>query len=271
MNAFRTFEEAGWRHLAAAYDRMIGHITGRVAGPLLDAARVTTGTRMLDLACGPGYAAAAAARRGAVPVGVDLSPAMVALARYRHPGLDFREASAEALPFASSRFDAVVGNFVLPHLSEPEVVVGECVRVLKPGGRLALSAWDRPERARFVGVLVEAIAEVGPPPPADLPDGPPFFRYADTGEIGTLLTGAGLADVTVTTMAFEHHLASADELWDGLLDGTVRTSALVAGQSAETREMIRASFNRRLAPYTRPDGLVMPVSVVLARGTTPRS
>jgi SAM-dependent methyltransferase len=267
MDAFSRFEQAGWAGKSDAYARLLGQITDRVVDPLLDAARVNTGTRVLDLACGPGAATARAAARGAAPVGVDLSPAMVALARQRYPALSFREASAEELPFAAGSFDAVVGNFLLHHLAEPSGVVAECTRVLDSGGRLALTAWNRPDRARFVGVLVDAIAEVGAPPPAGLPTGPPFFRYSE--EAALLGLFESFAEVSVTEVAFEHRIGSVDELWDGLLDGTVRTSALVLSQPAPVRERIREAFDRLVAPYVRDDGLWLPVSAVLASGAKP--
>ena len=72
-DAFNAFEASGWEEKAGGYDRLVGHVTSRFAGPLLDAANVTQGTRVLDLATGPGYVAAQAAERGASVVGVDVA------------------------------------------------------------------------------------------------------------------------------------------------------------------------------------------------------
>jgi ubiquinone/menaquinone biosynthesis C-methylase UbiE len=83
---------------------------------------------------------------------------MLAVARRNHPRLDFRPGDAEALPFADSSFDAVVGAFVLNHLPRPEVAAAELARVLASGGRLALSVWDVPERTRFIGLVRDAVA-----------------------------------------------------------------------------------------------------------------
>ena len=66
---------------------------------------------MLDLACGPGLVAAAAAERGALPVGLDFPSAMIALARADHPGIRFEEARCRGAALAESSFDAVVANF----------------------------------------------------------------------------------------------------------------------------------------------------------------
>ena len=157
-DAFNAFEATGWEQQATGYDAFFGPITTRLVGPLLDAAGVRPGARMLDVATGPGYVAAAAAERGADVVGVDVAGAMLALARRAHPGLDLRTGDAEALPLPDASFDMVVANLALLHLGRPDQAAREFARVLVPGGRVALTVWDMPERARFIGVLLEAVA-----------------------------------------------------------------------------------------------------------------
>jgi SAM-dependent methyltransferase len=168
-DAFNAFEAAGWARQVDGYHRFFGPITGRVVGPLLDAARVGEGTRVLDVATGPGYVAAACAARGASVVGVDVAQEMLALARSLNPSLELVRADAERLPFADASFDAVVANFVLLHLGRPEACAAELARVLAPGGTLALTTWDAPERGRLAGILFDAVAEVGAPAPPGLP------------------------------------------------------------------------------------------------------
>ncbi len=265
--AFNAFEAAGWNERAGSYDRLVGSLTTRVIEPLLDAANVGAKTRVLDLATGPGYAAAASAARGATTVGVDVAAEMVALARRLHPRLEFVQASAERLPFADGSFDSVVGNFLILHLGRPEHAAAEMARVLAPGGTVALSTWDVPERTRLLGVFLEAAHQAGAEPLADIPVGPPFFRFADEPEFTGLLQGAGLSDVEVGTVSFTHRLSSADELWQLLRDGTVRTRALLLGQPQQTLARIRASFDRLVGEYTAGDGNVaLPVSVKVAAG-----
>ena len=268
-DAFRAFEAAEWERRAGGYDELLGRVTSRVVEPLLDAADVGEGERVLDVATGPGYVAAAAARRGAQVVGVDVADAMVALARERHPGLDFRRADAESLPSADASFDAVVANFLVLHLGRPERAVAEFARVLAPGGRLALTAWDVPQAGRFLGVFVDAVAAAGASTPADIPQGPDFFRFSHDGEFAALVRDAGLQSVAVETIAFGYPLTSADRLWDGVLDGSVRMAALIRRQTAEIQDRIRTEFERLVAGYRVPDGLEIPVSVKLAAGRKP--
>lgn len=266
--SFNEFERTGWGRQAVGYDRMLGRVTARLAGPVLDAAGVGPGSRVLDVACGPGDVTAAAAGRGARAVGVDLAIAMVHLARRRHRGLPVAVAAAQALPFAAGSFDAVLGGLLVHHLAEPVPVVRELARVLAPGGRLALTAWDLPERCALVGAVLDAVAEVGAPPPAGLPPGPPFFQFSTDDALTGLLSAGGLAGARVRTVAFVHPVGSLDQLWTGLMTGTVRSSALVLGQPAPVQRAIRAAFDRLAGRYADGPRLAIPVSVKLAVGSS---
>lgn len=83
------------------------------------------------------------------------------------------------------------------HVARPGQAARELARVLAPGARLVLTVWDLPERARFIGVLLDAVAEAGASPPADVPLGPPFFRFSDEQEMVRLLGDPG-AEVPVS-------------------------------------------------------------------------
>jgi SAM-dependent methyltransferase len=268
-DAFNAFEVAGWDAKANGYDRLVGGVTSRFAEPLLDAASVKAAMRVLDLATGPGYVAARAAERGASVVGVDVAPSMLALARRLHPGVDFREGNAEELPFDNGAFDAVVANFLILHLGRPQRGMAGMVRVLRRGGRLALTVWDFPERSRLLGVFVDAIAEARAAVPEDLPPGPDVFRFSDDDEFDALMREHGLEDRTVETVGFTHPVATADELWDGFLAGSLRVAALITTQPQETQERIRAAFDRLAAEYRADDGLELPVSAKLASARKP--
>jgi SAM-dependent methyltransferase len=267
QEAFTAFEAAGWGSKASAYDDFFGPITGRLVEPLLDAVGAGPKVRVLDVACGPGHAAASAAERGASVVGVDIAEGMVTLASRLHPQLDFRLANAEALPFSDASFEAVVANFLLQHLARPEQAVAEFFRVLVPGGRLALTVWDVPERARLFGVFIDAVAEVGAEPPKELPVGPPRFRFSDEHELARLLRAQRLAAIDVETITFSQPLSSPDELWQGILAGTLAASAIVRSQSEAMQPQLRAAFDRLLQPYQAQDRLEVPAVVKLAAAT----
>jgi SAM-dependent methyltransferase len=88
-------------------------------------------TRVLDVGCGRGDLCAAAAARGARPVGVDLADGMVAAARASHPGLEFVRADAEDLPFADASFDVVTSRLGAHHFEDVEAAVQEMTRVAR--------------------------------------------------------------------------------------------------------------------------------------------
>lgn len=266
---FDAFEAVGWEERALAYHQFFTPVTGQVAGALLDAAGVAAGTRLLDVGSGPGTVAAAAAARGAVAVGIDVADEMVALAARSHPGIEFHRGDAHRLPFDDASFDAATGNFVVLHLGRPEVAAAELFRVLAPGGRAALSVWDAPERGRLPGIFAEAVARAGASPPAGVPAGPPFFHFSDDGELARLLSGAGFADTAVRTLSFVHRVPSADQLWHGVLDGTVRTRATVLGQPPDVQARIRAAFDELAAAYADGGGVAVPVGVKIASGARP--
>ena len=235
---FRQFEHQGWQEIASRYHEGFAVVTIQAVPALLNAARVTKGTRVLDVACGPGYVAAAAAARGATAMGIDFSSEMVEEARGRYPGIDFREGDAEELSFPDSSFDAVVMNFGLLHLGRPEEAIREAQRVLKSGARVAFTVWDTPDKAQGMGIVLEAIQKYGnlnvPVPP-----GPPFFRFSDPDECRRVLGAAGFVDVTVENVPQTWRLSSPDALFDVMYNGSVRNAALLRAQKPDVLEKIR--------------------------------
>lgn len=116
----------------------------------------------------------------------------------------------------------------------------------------------------MLGLVVAAVAEAGAAAPADLPAGPPFFAYSTDDALTGLLGGAGLRDVAVRSLLFTHRVPTAQALWDGVMEGTVRTSALVRSQSPGVRGRIRANFDRLAGNHLADEGLELPVSVKIA-------
>ncbi len=104
---------------------------------LLD--RVVPGEAVLDLGCGLGDFAGELAAHGGLVTGCDVAETALALARGRHPGIEFVLTGAEELPFADESFDVVWAGEVLEHVQDLLGLLGEVRRVLRPGGRLLLS------------------------------------------------------------------------------------------------------------------------------------
>ena len=262
----RVFERQRHDQLAATYHNFFSPVTSLAINPLLIAVQVQPGGSLLDVATGPGSLAAKAARSGVQCIGVDLSPVMIQLAKNSSSGIEFRIADVENLPFPDDSFDAVVCNFGLGHFPYPEASVSECVRVLKPGGRIALSWWDDPSKQRIQGLFREAIAEIGAAPPPDVPKGHAIYRFADTNEIRNLLEGADLVDVGVEDHKTTYLIPDVETLWRGGLGSCALTASAIAHQNAATQAAIRAALERRAEPYRTSAGIRLPIAFKIGAG-----
>lgn len=136
------------------------------AEALVEVAGVQRGTRVLDIGAGTGNVAIAAAQRGATVVATDIAPSMVERGRARTAGseIDWLEADAEELPFDDGAFDAATSAFGLVYAPHPERVSRELLRVLRPGGVAAFTAWGR---FGIQPALLDAVAGVAGVPPGD--------------------------------------------------------------------------------------------------------
>lgn len=266
--AFSAFEHRGWQRAAADYHRAFSPLTRQAIEPLLDAAGVGPGARVLDVGCGPGDLSAAAAARGAAVIGADFAPEMLAIARGRHPGIEFRVADAEALPFPDGGFDAVVMGFLAGHLSHAPRAFAEGFRVLRPGGRYAHAWWQAMDRAIAFGAVWDAVRSFGRLD-VGLPQGPPFDRYTDPEELGRELSLAGFADVRIEPVPLVWRVPDGDTAFDAFLAGTVRTAGLLREQSPDALLAIRARVVGRLEEFREPDGLAIPTPCWVASGLKP--
>jgi SAM-dependent methyltransferase len=261
MSEYKAFEAAGWTERAATFETLVGRATAEAMEPLLDAAGVAAGTRVLDVGCGLGDLVAAAATRGAFATGTDIAAGMVEAARGRHPGLEFVPADGEALPFEDGAFDAALSAFVINHLPDAERGAAELVRVTRPGGRVAAAMWGPFEQVALLGLPARAAAAAGVADD-DGPGGPDSLRFTDAGELTRVLGGAGLRDVELREISYTLLVASLDELWHGVLGGSVRTSRRLSTGGEAAREALREIAE----PYRDGGGYALPTLVRIASG-----
>jgi ubiquinone/menaquinone biosynthesis C-methylase UbiE len=259
---FQEFEHQGWQDVAAHYDQTWALVTTQAVDPLLDAAGVGPHKRVLDVACGPGYVAAAAALRGAEAVGIDFSSVMVEQARSRYPRIVFQEGNAEELDFPDRSFDAVVSNFGMLHLADPERAIAEACRVLRSAGRIAFTVWDTAEHAVGHGIVQRAVQAHGNLNVA-LPPGPPFFRFSDPAESTRVLSAAGFRDIRITRIDQTWQLPAADSLFEIMYHSSVRNAALLRAQQPWQREAIREAMRREVEAR----GNVLPMPAVCCSGS----
>lgn len=261
LDAFAAWERQSWEARAESYAAGITDLTRGAVGALLDVARVTAGSRVLDVASGPGVVALGARDRGARVVAVDQAEAMVGLARAA--GIDARQAAADRLPFHDGAFDAVVAGFLVNHLARPTETVAEMARVCR--GRVAVSVWDEPGANPALGLFgvvaqLFAIADAVPP-------GPDSALYADDARLRSLLAGAGLDHVRVTRVGWT--LTVDPGAWfDAVAAGTPRTGAVLAAVSAGQRAALRERYvEAATESHGGAGGLVtLPASAVVGSG-----
>jgi SAM-dependent methyltransferase len=260
------YERRLWAGQATAYERGFARLTVYTAGPLLDAAGVETGTRLLDVGTGPGVVARAAVERGAQVTAVDAEPSMAEAAARNVPGLDVRVAVLPDLPLADGEFDAVTGNFVINAVGDPEAALAELGRVLHAGGRLALTCWDYPP-APVQSIAAEAIEAAGVPWPDDIPV-PPFRIYSSPGAFTALLDGTGFVEATAQRLSWEHRV-DPGQWWEEVYLSGVGSNAVVIGrQDAATVARIKTEFDRLIARYAVDAHTVaLPAVAVLGSAT----
>ena len=134
------------RNAAEIYDELfLPALFSEWAPRVAELAQLKPGMRVLDVACGTGVLSLVAAdlvEPGGSVAGLDLNPGMLDVARRKAPDIDWREASAEAIPFEDDAFDAVVSQFGLMFFEDKASAIREILRVLRPGGKMAVAVWD---------------------------------------------------------------------------------------------------------------------------------
>lgn len=163
LPALKTRQQAAW---SSGDYAVVGTTLQIVGEDLCEALDVRAGQRILDVAAGNGNASLAAARRGCEVVASDYVPALLERARERAAAerldMEFREADAEALPFADQSFDAVVSTFGVMFTADHDRAAAELIRVCRPGGKIGLANWT-PEG--YIGQMFKTIGKHVPPAP----------------------------------------------------------------------------------------------------------
>jgi ubiquinone/menaquinone biosynthesis C-methylase UbiE len=264
--AFLEFERTGWGKSIIGYDAAFGIVTRLTVEPTLNAADVRAGMRVLEVCCGPGMLAEGAIARGAQAVGLDFSN-VVELARKMVPAAQFQQGDAQDLPFPDNSFDAAVCGYGLMHVPDSEKVLREMQRVVRPGGRIAVSVWDSKDPLNGFGlvyVAVRAHGNINVP----LPHGADFFQFGTEEKMEAALRSIGLTEVKAMFFDQKWRVRSADEVLGAVLKGAVRSRALLAAQTEAEMKAVRGFFEKTLAelPKNGPDSLV-PLPAIIGSGT----
>jgi ubiquinone/menaquinone biosynthesis C-methylase UbiE len=259
-------QSSGWQlrgTASQAYERYIvqAFMRGWTDG-LLDAAKVTAGARIFDVACGTGAVAREAAgrvgRQGHV-AGVDLNEGMLATARMRSQpsgvSIEWKQGNATALPFPEAIFDIVLCQQGLQFFPERPAALCDVRRVLVPTGRLVLSVWRGILHCPWQRAVADALERHVGTDAATAIRG--AFALGDREELRTVITSAGFRTVRVRIDSQMIRYPSLEDFVPGYLSATP-----VAGVAAALDERSRAAILREiktsLQPYMDDDGLAAP-------------
>jgi SAM-dependent methyltransferase len=233
---------------ADAYDRFMGRYSRPLAPVFASYAGVTTGQHVLDVGCGPGaLTTELVARVGAANVSaVDPTDGFVAAARQRHPGVDVRHASAEALPFADDAFDAAVAQLVVHFMGDPVAGLREMARVVRPGGVVAACVWDYEEQGPLTPFWAAA-RELDPDAEDEV-----FRAGARQGHLAGLFADAGIADVEDTRLVVQVEHPTFEDWWEPFTLGVGPAGQHVAALDEAGRVELRERCRRLFAtePFT---------------------
>jgi SAM-dependent methyltransferase len=255
------------RSPAEIYDACFVPALFEAWGPVIAGlAGIAAGQRILDVACGTGVLACAALQRvgpGGSVVGLDANPQMLEVAGRKHANVSWVQGRAEAMPFAEGEFDAVVSQFGFMFFDDRPRALREMMRVLRPGGQLAVAVCGTLAHSPGYAALATQLQQLFGTAVADAFRAP--FALGDSGLLRSLCHQAGIAGAQVKGYAGTVRFASIDALIS-----TERACAWTLGGMLDDAqfERLREACKAALQTFAGPDGRVefaMPALVITAR------
>jgi ubiquinone/menaquinone biosynthesis C-methylase UbiE len=266
----RRVQRYGWDLASNDYDPLWQEQLAPARMGTLDLAALAPGEHVLDLACGTGLltlAAADAVGASGKVVGTDLSGQMVDVARQRAAerqlrNVTFARMDAETLDLPDATFDVVTCSLGLMYVPDPVRAVREWLRVLKPGGRVAIGVWGKRVNCGWSPVFPIVDAEV------ETEVCPLFFSLGEPGSLATLCRDAGFADVHEERIATILKYRDADEACDAVFVGGPVALAW-SRFDRDVRARVRTRYKHAIEPWRRSQGYRIPGEFVIVAGTAP--
>ncbi len=255
-----------WERAAAGWGRHAEHMRRfgmPVSAWMIDQAHLQPGQRVLELAAGPGdtgFLAAELIQPGGTLLSTDATEAMLEVARGRAAemgieNVEFRKLELEWIDLDTASVDVVLCKWGLMFATDPEAALREARRVLRPGGRIALAAWDEPPVNPWATIPTHTLVELGHTEPPD-PNAPGMFILSAPGRLQGLLEAAGFVDVVVEAVETSRSFAGIPEYLAGFNDTSSMFREVYEPLSENEREAVARTVAELAEPYTAPDGAV---------------
>ncbi len=245
-----------WADLAADWEKWAEIVAPQAEGfnrPLIDAANIAAGNKVLDLACGAGEPSLTAAEtvgsNGHVTAS-DYSTEMLAVVERRAKAKDlanmsFQQADMQALPFDDNSFDQVISRFGFMYSEAPGKTASEILRVLRPGGHVALMVWGPMENNTVLSVALDAanaqlnlLDEEAAAHPA---------AYAAQGSLTRIFEAAGFSDASETDLKFEPSIPAGIRFWQPIVG--MNLGSAMRDMSKEELSALDEKIAEAHAPY----------------------
>ncbi|HKY28567.1 MAG TPA: class I SAM-dependent methyltransferase [Pyrinomonadaceae bacterium] len=270
-----------WRKTAtywARHHHTIRTMFAPLTRALIEHAGIVQGQSILDVAGGAGEPSLTIAEtvgpQGSVmctdPVAEMVEAAEVEAATRALTNVEFRQCTADALPFPDNSFDAVVSRLGVMFFPDPVIGLREMLRVTKPGGRIALAVWHKSELNPYSYLVTGVISRHVQSPAVD-PDAPDAFRFAELGKLVRILERAGATDVTEDVIKFDIAAPlSPEEFWTMRSEVSETLREKLRNISQEEREQIAAEVQEAVKDFFPEGHMRFPAQMIVVTGSKPR-
>jgi ubiquinone/menaquinone biosynthesis C-methylase UbiE len=259
-----------WKKHSATIHSMFAPLTRA----LIEDAGIKTGDLVLDVAGGAGEPsltiAGVVGPTGSVMCTDAVEEMVVAAQREAHErgieNIDFRQCTADSLPFSNDSFDVVVSRLGAMFFPDPLDALREMLRVTKPGGTLTFAVWHKSELNPYSYLVTRVVSRYVPVPAAD-PDAPDAFRFADAGKLAAILKRAGATDISERIFRFQIEAPiSVEEFWTMRSEVSETLREKLKRLTEEQSLRVAQEVKDNVRPFSSDNGMSFPAEMIIVRG-----